>query len=450
VKTLFFIPIEVKARELDSRLLIALGLVAKGATVVIGEKSQVNRFAQRYEFGTYLAKSMSANDLKWFTILKQHGHRIAVLDEEAIIHQNKDAHVRSRFDATTLDLVNLSLSWGKYDFCVANKYFPQYQEKFCISGNPRMDLLRHEMQSFFAQQVDSIREQYSRYIIVPSSFAMCNHYTEPGARIAWRKKMGMIKTSNDISFYEEYANHFTNIFEQFLNDIPKILKKFGDINIIIRPHPSENRYVWEERFKNEPNIFVVSQGSVVPWLIASDLVIHNGCTTAIEAFLVGKGVISYRPFIKEEYDLKLPNSISHQVTSYQELEESISDFLSNNIPDQYTINGQKILDRYLSSYKEGAYAYENIVNQLIGISETSSRKRVFRSLLDGFEERVRHMTSRVGERGNYSKQKFNSLTRTEIEERINCYPICAIQDSNIEISKAVENVFILKCLAKRD
>ena len=61
------------------------------------------------------------------------------------------------------------------------------------------------------------------------------------------------------------------------------------------------------------NVHVISEGSVIPWLIASKFVIHNGCTTAIESFLLEKHVISYRPYVDALYDLDVPNKISLQV-----------------------------------------------------------------------------------------------------------------------------------------
>ena len=44
--------------------------------------------------------------------------------------------------------------------------------------------------------------------------------------------------------------------------------------------------------------------------MASKLVIHNGSTTAVEALLLDKTVISYRPFKNNNIETELPHAIS--------------------------------------------------------------------------------------------------------------------------------------------
>ena len=69
--------------------------------------------------------------------------------------------------------------------------------------------------------------------------------------------MGMVKSDNDAIFFEAYANHFQKIFLKFLEDIPKIVKEFGDVNFIIRPHPAENKDAWLKILNGAKNLQIM-------------------------------------------------------------------------------------------------------------------------------------------------------------------------------------------------
>ncbi len=55
------------------------------------------------------------------------------------------------------------------------------------------------------------------------------------------------------------------------------------MTIIVRPHPSENHEKWCEVLPEHEKVIVKHEGNVLPWLMAAQVVIHNSCTTGIEA-----------------------------------------------------------------------------------------------------------------------------------------------------------------------
>jgi surface carbohydrate biosynthesis protein len=442
MSNIYFLPIEIKSRELDSKLLIALELAKRGNRVILGEKNKIIHIACEHQCGTYLSKSGAKVDKNNFNQLKQFNHNIAVLDEESIIHQNESAHISSRFGEKSLEMTDRILSWGRYDQSVATKAFPGLHEKIVITGNPRIDLLRKEFRSYFENDVKDLKDKNGSFILIPSSFGMCNHYTESGARIKWRKTMGMISDEKDIMFYKSYADHFTKIFIKFLEDLPKIAQKYYNSKFIVRPHPSENKNVWKNSLSHLDNVKVVSEGNIVPWLISSEMIIHNGCTTAIESFILGKKVISYRPFVNSIYDLEVPNSISMEAFTYNELDQLIANNLKNDPPESYRTNGLNILDNYLSSLK-GKFAFEKIVDELETISNNNSRYISPRQIIIKLKRITRDIIFKE-ERTSYSIQKFPYLFKEEVEKRISQYKRIMFKDSNFCSRKIATNVFFIK------
>ena len=65
---------------------------------------------------------------------------------------------------------------------------------------------------------------------------------------------------------------------KLLKDVDKNLKK---IKLIIRPHPTEDINIWRVVTKSFRNIQISSPtDDVIPYILASKGVIHNGCTTS--------------------------------------------------------------------------------------------------------------------------------------------------------------------------
>ena len=63
--------------------------------------------------------------------------------------------------------------------------------------------------------------------------------------------------------------------------------------------------------KDIPNVYVIREGSINPWIKKH---ISNSCTSAIEATIFKKPVITYLPF-EQKYTTELPNELGYCVKS---------------------------------------------------------------------------------------------------------------------------------------
>src|SRR5262245_66122044 len=77
-----YLPIEVSARELDAKLLIAFFAVGAGYEVVLGQKWLMQRNFGRMPPGIVLFKTLTAIDAKAMQAAHAASHRIASIDEE--------------------------------------------------------------------------------------------------------------------------------------------------------------------------------------------------------------------------------------------------------------------------------------------------------------------------------------------------------------------------------
>ena len=136
----------------------------------------------------------------------------------------------------------------------------------------------------------------------------------------------------------EYAQglwgHKQAVFEDFQRLIPALDKAFSDHTIIVRPHPTENQEVYQRIADQCERVRVTNEGNVVPWLMGAKALIHNGCTTGVEAYLMRVPAISYRATINKVYDdgfYRLPNMLSHQCFDFEELRVMLQRILAGEL-----------------------------------------------------------------------------------------------------------------------
>jgi hypothetical protein len=164
--------------------------------------------------------------------------------------------------------------------------------------------------------------------------------------------------------------------------IRECAQSLPDKNFIVRPHPSENHDAWRKFMEKLPNVKIIHSGAAIPWIMGSEGLIHNGCTTAVEAFVLDKPVLSYRPFTDARYDNYLPNALGHEAFNISEAKKWIEmRFTQKESGNQLTEERQAIKDKYMSALS-GLTACERILSELnsIKVSGITLKNKYFRSV----------------------------------------------------------------------
>lgn len=96
--------------------------------------------------------------------------------------------------------------------------------------------------------------------------------------------------------------------------------------VIIRPHPTESVAWWQRETRQLDNVHVEPHGDLTPWLLAADAVLHNSCTSGIQAAASGVPVIA---FGEEAADLagecSVPNDVSVPAIGMEAVLNTIAD-----------------------------------------------------------------------------------------------------------------------------
>jgi hypothetical protein len=120
---------------------------------------------------------------------------------------------------------------------------------------------------------------------------------------------------------------------------------------------------------------VTNEGNVIPWLMATKALVHNSCTTGVEAFIMQVPAVTYMASRDEYYDMgyyRLPNTVSYQCFNFEQLRETLEDILSGRLGAPDGKESDDLINYYLEA-RQGPLACDRIVDALEGITKGRSQ-----------------------------------------------------------------------------
>ncbi|MGE3591196.1 MAG: surface carbohydrate biosynthesis protein [Arcobacter sp.] len=360
MKKFLYLPIESKVREFDAKVLIALEAVKNDYIVIIGSKSMI-RYMKFLPKGIFIYKDSSSIMEEKFRKIRSYGHKVVVHDEEGFVQMNWDDYRKTRIDFDTLKYIDKYLCWGNEQFKAIEKSKNSINKNLNIVkvGHPRIDLLKNPIRNYNFNKSNN-----SKVILVNTKLAEYNHRQGENAWIDIMKNHKMLQDESFIKLKMDQVSYKKSLMECYINLINSISGKYKDCKIILRPHPVENIDKWKELTNNLENVTVTNEKPIGYWIHQSDVVIHTGCTTALEAFIMDKPVITFKPIDDKRFEVPLPDSISLKATNEDQCVELIGRLIDNDYNyDAYKKNGNEILSKNIESL-EGEFAYQKIVKEL--------------------------------------------------------------------------------------
>ncbi len=242
-----YVLVEVGARELLSRLVLAEEARRRGYRVVLGEKNLLRNlcFLFRAPPGIILDKCGQMCRSYPMLALKRRGFRYVVLDEEGIFF----SHSGRAPEPTDVMLFN-----SEYQRRLTSRLAPPAD----VVGNPRLHprtLLR-----YLDDEVRAIRERYGQFVLVCSSF-------DP-----------KMKSSYGFAAEADLDARYRELFYQVIRRLA------GRVPLVYRPHPSDG----EEFAARVAELVPVDRRfTILPWITASRLVVNAKCTSTFESVRLG-------------------------------------------------------------------------------------------------------------------------------------------------------------------
>lgn len=446
-----YLPMDVQVRELHSKMLLATKAASHGYIVVIGRKALVDKCAMTMPKGIYLGFALVKNFRNLYKKLKIYGHRVVSMDEEGLIRFSDKVYKESRIDADCSENVELILASGTSHKNLIEDSLADYSGKVASTGNPRFDLLLDKrFRDLFGNEVARIKANYKKFILINSTFPILSLYTSSQEYLEAMEDKKLVNTECNAQWYTDRYEFKKKTLEALKALVRELATSFKDINIVIRPHPSEiEGILWSDVETEFKNVFIVKEGAIYPWLMACDLLLHNDCTTAFEAHLIGKPVIAFNPVLDDRFQTLLPIKVSKSIGSAKELIPIIQATLTGS--DKFCEIKVDGLDEHLESLKGGNSSSDMIINEfnkidmkLVDFSYLSLLAMQLRFFKADIKSRLNKlMMGRSAADSEYISTKFPGICEKEIKVILHkLSKENAI--SGLKIKKIYDSVFLVQ------
>ena len=338
-----YLHVENAARELDSKLLLATIAASRGHNVLVSSISGISRGMRSGILapGIFHTKSLTPG----FDKIKNHqrhvdnGFVVTSIDEEGgLVDHGYDHFAKWRYSGETLGQASAAFGWGHEDTEALKRIYPKHSSKIHNTGSPRADLWK----PFFSDYWGTPEGKPQRpFLLISSNMGLANNVDRFHKIIKNHKKFGYYQRRP-----ETFAQHFGMFAEEgrmilaFIEAIQYLSHHNNGYDIVLRPHLNESVEAWKIYLEGIPDVHVIRKGPINAWLNKAFAVMHNGCTTALEATVSGKPVITYVPF-NQDHARGLANELGYRVESPNKLMLKINSlFEEMQSSDQKNINQQ--------------------------------------------------------------------------------------------------------------
>jgi len=416
-----YLPVEIKNRELESRVLLGSVAADRGYGVVIGKTGFLNDGG--FPAGIFFDGNFAPHKADdWEQLTSRFSHRVVSTCEEGLVFHSPEIYLEGKSSKETVGIASKIFTWGERQREILVERYGS-SNKIIATGSPRADVWLPRFNFLYDAAACRIKEQYGEVILFPSNYGTLFHAFKGDYGLKYFEATISRDSSQCERFQSPLLSEKRRNFELLLELIPLVALTYPEKNIVVRPHPSEDLEVWREFSRSWPeNAQIHSHGSISPWLRAARIIIHSGCTTAIEAALLGKSIICYSKG-NSDVSLNLPNMISARGCTVSQIRKLIDEALESpqTLP---SFPKSSILSEYLRTHgdgSDGTLVCDQILAELdqldVPISTFSDQTGSIKSrLLHSIRKQKNALATLRGEKRRWRKYQQQKNPGIEVQE----------------------------------
>ena len=408
-RSLIILPSENQTREFDAKLLLACALAERGHEVIVGARHDIHNRIADFPPGVYVAKDFRKPSERILPLIAGLGHRIVAWDEEGLVQPIPRLYYERRYSLEALASVEACFAWGPANRLLMERAPNWPKLPIHDTGNPRLDLLRPELRGFHHANIMRLKSQHGRFILFDSNFASFNPALPHAAPVLFEKGGTL----------SPFLQGRLRLFARWQKLIPQLAKAIAPIKIIVRPHPAESHEIWREIAKPASNIVVAHEGSALAWILASEVMLHSGCTTGLEAAFMGHPVLAFWPEDLTELAADLPDSLSVVLKSEEALVAKVQAVVAGRVVFCATPAQQAVAENAAFALK-GPLASDRIAAILTEMQPHGGRTRiaVAKARLRQVEKWLTGLNSRHKTSAKANAMRYPGISHSEVEEKI--------------------------------
>ena len=357
-------------RDLDGLVMLAWQLAQRGATSYIVPMYEQGFDVPALQPDVVVANYVRPNNRDLLIAYRNAGMRVAILDTEGIAgkHADQFAQMVSRMDCASF--VDAYYVWGERQLAAFRAARVLAPGALRATGCPRYDFCAPQWATALPRPGEP-----AGYVLVNTNFPTVNPRF---ARTSAQEERTMILAGYAEDFARRFVADARIAHEAVKRAVRALARRFPDSRFVLRPHPFERLEAYTE-LADAPNVAIRQEGTSLEWLSQARLLVHQNCSTAIEASMLKRPAVSLEWFNTESLRLESPTAVSYQVHSQAELEALVAGVLTGceprPSPEQVKAQGAVIRDWY---YANDGRAAERVADALIEVAADPRRLRAQR------------------------------------------------------------------------
>jgi surface carbohydrate biosynthesis protein len=422
-----YIRTEVKKRELISRLDIAVELLGLGINVVIGEQNfngEILRLSQgpAYFFG----KCAQSQYIDFYQNLVNNQWALGSLDEEGLLPYNLKSFMETRFSHESNQYFDEIFFFGTKQQEYFQSYYSRNQGLYCY-GNPRIDAWTNHYYGIHDHLSNLIHQQVPSFVLFPLNY--CYYTSSP------YKKMALNSRSN--SKLKQMKERSEYLFDESCKLAESIAREIGH-NVVFRPHPGDSCdeiiQLMKKHGVTSSKVLCNDSYEVWPWIKNATILVHNCCTTSLEAGFSGTPVLSFTPSNVSLYEADHVNSLFQSASTLSSALAIISSGIDAATHNKLFLENTKNFDMLETGYC--GISAKHIASTIASSHRfrIKSNSLAFRrSMKSRFIHSSRQLRSRLGSMSHkVYLQKMPSLSIYEIQGVMNS--LCRHKRINLQLN----------------
>lgn len=409
LKKNLYIPIEVKAREYVSNLLLTSRGIDRNFRCYLGAKSSINKLIQysTIKSGVYFSKSPLLETE--YIEIKKKCEFFTILDQElgpALSVNEIEKGLLARKNLIIPEFIDSYYVLGNRILNIVKKIYPEIKSAIKLTGWPRIDIWK-KYNFLYQKKSQHIKKKYGNFILFASDFSFLTK-KNIDEYLVYLKSYNHKEDDQSYIYAKKRAESTYQEFRKILRIFFKLDKLNLENEIIIRPHPADNHIFWNKIKKKFKKIKVIYEGDISEWLYAANGLMHRGCTTGVQS-MISKIPTAYIVTDEELIRKTLTYDISEKLKNFDEIKKFINE--PKNKEKKIKLDEQIYFNQDIS-------ASEHIINDLENFKMLKSNpikvglyniiKEFFKAIKTNLRGKDKNFVAKVGD-GINSKETIEYL-----------------------------------------
>lgn len=310
-------------RDLEGLVLLGRELARRGATATLVPMYEQGFDVPALRPDLVLLNYTRPNNADLIKSYKRAGILVGVLDTEGIGGKDPDQFAQMVKNAGRADLVDLYCVWGHAQHAAFLRNGTMPAELLHATGCPRFDFCAAPWRAALPQPSVA-----PGFVLINTNFPTVNPRFSSSSL---NEENSMVQAGFTREFARRFIADATIAYRSVLDASIKLARSFPNVRFVLRPHPFENIRSYDA-FADVPNAHVKQDGTSLEWIAGARLLIHQNCSTAIEAAMLKVEPLSMEWFNTPALRLQAASGVSRAVASEADLIEMVRQGLDGTLP----------------------------------------------------------------------------------------------------------------------